>query len=40
MNLEDNSTLADEIEFKLLNYREAGGFRYESDQTTVTIKKG
>ncbi|WP_035241139.1 phage tail baseplate protein [Desulfobacter vibrioformis] len=39
MNLADNTTLADEVEFRLVNYRESGGIRYSSDQTAVSVEK-
>jgi len=39
MNLEDNSTLADEIEFRLSNFITTAGMTYESDQAIVVVKK-
>ena len=39
MNNTDNGTLADEVVFKLLNYRTENGVLYESDQIEVTCKK-
>jgi len=39
MNTTDNGSLADEITFKLLNYRTEDGIVYESNTTTVVCKK-
>jgi hypothetical protein len=39
MNNTDNGSLADEIVFKLSNYRTAGGVTYESDQVELTVEK-
>lgn len=39
MNTADNGSLADEVVFKLLNYRTEDGYVYESDQISVTCKE-
>lgn len=39
MNIEDNDPLADEVTFKILNYRVEGGVTYSSDQESVVCKK-
>jgi len=40
MNVADNTTPADEIEFRLYNYIVDGGFTYECDMVNVTCYKG
>ncbi|MDY7035064.1 MAG: hypothetical protein SV375_02705, partial [Thermodesulfobacteriota bacterium] len=39
MNIADNGSLADLVTFKLFNYIETGGIKYESPHTEITIEK-
>ena len=39
-NLDNGPVLADEVVFKLLNYRTENGYVYKSDQVSVTCKEG
>lgn len=38
MNISDNGSLASEIEFRITNHRTEGGYKYESDYVSLTVK--